>query len=259
MLYLFLLLLIIFLIWSVWRLRLKKLKTYYSPLLGKIEIFEKYNKELCLTINNYVQGVSINHPSVEKSYWGFIANFIVKNIKDKKSPEVLMLGLGSNTISSLIAKKNNSIKQTVVEIDSHIIQACKDFFKLDQTPNLTLIHEDVYKIFPLLPPYWKKQEKKATVHPQIKEKKFDVIIVDIFTGKTPFYSEDSSKPEFIMRLKQYLKRDGIILFNRPGTNKEILEDNQKLSRFLKTQFKKVKIALIKDPRGYRNNVIIGVS
>lgn len=241
----------------IWRLRLKKIKTYNSPLLGKIEVFSKYNNEKALTINNYVQGISIEHPSVESSYWGYVANLVINICKKETSPNVLMLGLGANSISALVAKKNPKVKQTVIEIDSQIIQACKDYFNLDTTPNLTLIHENVYNIFPLLPPYWKK-EKKKVADKRISGKKFDVIIVDIFTGKTPFYSEDSSKPEFIMRLKQYLKNDGVILFNRPGTNKEVLEDNQRLARFLKSQFKKVKIDLIKDTRGYRNNIITGV-
>lgn len=255
--YLFLTLIVLILMILIWRLRLKKLKTYHSPLLGKIEVFSKYNGEKALTINNYVQGISIEHPSVESSYWGVVANFVLDQRKKQKTIDVLMLGLGANSISGLIAKKDPKIKQTVVEIDSQIIQACKDFFNLETTPNLTLIHDDVYKIFPLLPPYWKK-EKKLKEDSRISGKKFNVIIVDVFTGKTPFYSEDSSKPEFIMRLKQYLKIDGVILFNRPGTNKEVLEDNQRLARFLKSQFKKVKIDLINDTRGYRNNIITGI-
>lgn len=282
MFYLVLLIICIVLIILIWRLRLKRLKTYYSPLLGRIEIFEKYNKEKALTINNYVQGISIEYPSVEKSYWGYVSNFVVNFCKNKKSPEILMLGLGANSISALIAKKNPRIQQTVVEIDSEIIRACRDFFNLDKTSNLNLIHEDVYKIFPLLPPYkrslkgnfqaelsrfpyWKKkkvQKEDSRISKAcdfvLKRKKIDCIIVDIFTGKTPFYSEDSSRPEFIMRLYKYLKDDGAILFNRPGTNKNILEDNEKLARFLKTQFKKVDIHLIKDTRGYKNNVIVGV-
>lgn len=255
--YLFLTLIVLILMVFIWRLRLKKLKIYSSPLLGKIEVYSKYNGEKALTINNYVQGISIEHPSIENSYWGYVANLVISICKNKKVPSVLMLGLGANSISALIAKKNSKIKQTIVEIDSQIIQACKDYFNLDTTPNLTLIHEDVYKVFTLLPPYWKKEKKKKE-DPRIKGKKFNVIIVDVFTGKTPFYSEDSSKPEFIMRLKQYLKNDGVILFNRPGTNREVLEDNERLARFLKSQFKKVKINLIKDTRGYRNNIITGV-
>lgn len=227
----------------VWRLRLKKLKTYHSPLLGKIEIYEKYNKELSLTINNYVQGVSINDPSVESSYWGYISSYVVENSKNNRSPRLLMLGLGANTISSLIAKKDPRISQTVVEIDKQIIQACKDFFGLNKTRNIKVINGDAIKLL--------------ANNNQLLTAKYDFIIVDIFTGKTPFVVEESNNPKFIKNVVRKLKPDGVLLFNRPGTDPKVLNDNKELENFLKTVFKETIINLIKDPRGYKNSIIIG--
>lgn len=151
-----------------------------------------------------------------------------------------MLGLGANTISSLIAQKNSSINQTVLEIDESIIKACQDFFDLNKTPNVKVIKTDAIRYF--------------TTPPTLK---YDCIIVDIFTGKTPYVVEESNKPKFIKKLIKNLVKDGLILFNRPGTQKRILEDNQNLEKFLKTIFKQTGIHLVCDPRGYKNNIITG--
>lgn len=242
MIYLILLFILIICLALVWRLRLKKVATYHSDLLGKIEVFEKYNKEKSLTINNYVQGISIDKPSVEKSYWGYIANRIVDFCRDKKSPQILMLGLGANTISGLIAKKDPRIKQTIIEIDKSIINACKEHFDLDKTKNIKVIQTDA-----------------LTTNYKLLTSKVDCIIVDIFTGKLPYIVEDSNKPAFIKQIVKVLKPNGMILFNRPGLKPEILEDNKKLEKFLKTLFKETEINLVKDPRGYRNSIIVASS
>jgi len=126
------LLLLPILIWGWWRLRLKRIAGYYSPLLGKIEIFQKYNGEKVLTINSYPQGVSIHDESIKKSYWYAIAQEVLRFTQKRKKPQILMLGLGACTIPNLIAKQDKNIHQTIIEIDKEIIKACHDFFGLGQ-------------------------------------------------------------------------------------------------------------------------------
>lgn len=222
------------------RLRLKRLKTYRSPILGKIEVYQKYNKEKVLVIENYAQGVSIEDKSIDRSYWFFIAQKVIEHCKGKKTSKTLMLGLGANTISSLISKLNPRTQQTVIEIDDQIIQACKDFFNLDQIKNLHIINADAYKII--------NQRKDFN-------SKFDCIIVDIFTGKAPFVSKESNTPTFIQNLTKWLNKDGLIIFNRPGTNKQTIKECLQLEEALKILFKKTKIEKVSDPRGYKNNLI----
>lgn len=227
------------LLFFYWRLRLKKLEIYKSPLLGKIEIFKKYNGEKVLTINSYPQGVSIEDKSIAKSYWFKIAEIVAQFCQNKKSPKILMLGLGANTIPNIIALKNHKIHQTIIEIDKYIISACRKYFDLDKLPNYQIIQADAFQI---LSTNWSKQ--------------FDVIIVDIFTGKPPFVSLNSNQPNFITKILPFLNKEGMIIFNRPAHNKEAKNGGFELEKYLKTIFKKTEILEIHDPRRFTNHIIL---
>lgn len=227
-------------IWQ--RLKVKRLKKYFSKNLGNIYVDQKYNGEKMLSINVYPQGVSTEDDSIKKSYWFCIAKQAVKFCNGRKNPQVLMLGLGANTISDLIGRMNPNIHQTIVEFDDAIIQACKDFFNLEKLPNHTLIKADAYKLID---------------RPESFKKKFDVIIVDIFTGNPPFISLKSNRPNFIQKVIRFLKSDGEIIFNRPAHTQAARDDSQKLKDYLSALFKKSVLIFIKDPRGYKNNVIAG--
>lgn len=224
-----------------WRLRLKRLARFHSPKLGNIEVLQKYNGEKLLTINSYAQGVSIENPSIKKSYWYTIASEAVRLTKSQKQPQILILGLGANTISNLIAKLNNTARQTIVEFDEQIIKACENHFGLKDLKNLELIHTDAYKLL---------DSKKAF------KQKFDAIIIDIFTGRPPYVSLESNKPTFIEKLLPYLKKDGSLIFNRPGNTEEARADSKRLENDLKKIFRETNILDIQDPRGYRNNVVL---
>lgn len=234
------LILVPILLTALWRIRLKKLKSYNSPLLGKIEVFEKYNKEKMVTINSYPQGVSIEQRSIRDSYWFSVAEQVIKACKNKKSPQVLMLGLGANTIPNLIASKNSNIRLTILEIDKFMIQVCRDFFGLDQLPNYKLICVNAFKFFD---------------KPRRFKTQFDVIIVDIFTGRPPYVSIKSNQPHFIEKLFPYLKEDGLIVFNRPAHNPQTKADGEALKNYLSNFFQKTEIFFIKDPRRFSNHVI----
>lgn len=226
----------------LWRIGLRNLKTYHSKISGKIEIFQKYNGEKVLTINSYPQGISTEKSSIIKSYWHKIAQLTVDFCHLDKNPQVLMLGLGANTIPNLIAQLNPKIKQTLIEIDPLIIAACQEFFNLNNLPNYQLIQTDAYNL---------AEDKNAF------GEKFNVIIVDIFTGKPPFVSLKSNQPPFIEQILPWLKNDGIMIFNRPGHNATSVSDSKKLETYLSTLFKNTEFYTIKDPRGFKNNIIVG--
>jgi spermidine synthase len=219
-----------------------QLKKYKSSLLGEIKIYLKFkNKEKILAINNYDQGISVENNQVELSYFYRIASLAAKHCQGRKNPQALMLGLGANTVSNLIARLNPQIHQTLVEFDPQIVQACRDYFDLDKLSNYDLMIADVYELIK---------------NPQAFAKKFDVLIVDVFTGKPPYVSLESNQPNFIKQLLPWLKKDGMIIFNRPGNTAPARSDSLKLKKYLATLFKNCKLFDIQDPvRRYRNNVI----
>ena len=200
-------------------------------------------KEKVLTINNYPQGVSVENKSIGRSYWFRIAQNTADFCRQKEKPKILMLGLGANSISNLIARLNPQLHQTIVEIDKFIIQACREYFNLDSLPNYRLLRADAYRLF----------DNQAAFDHQ-----FDAIIVDIFLGKPPYVSLESGQPEFIKKLLLYLKPDGMIVFNRPAHTEEARAGNQELAGYLQTLFIKAEIIFIQDPRGYKTDEIIAL-
>lgn len=229
-----------FLLWVVWRLHVKKLKSYDSPIIGLIEVWQKYNGEKILTINKYHHGISTDDPSIKTSYWYYIASQALSAMRDIKKPEILFFGLGANASSRIIDHKNPHAHQTIVEIDPYIIEACKEFFHLLEMKNMTVIEADAYKLIDQRPDF------KA---------KFDVMVVDIFTGIPPYVSTKTNQPPFIEKMVKWLKPGGTIIFNRPANIKTDREDTKKLEEYLRTKFKNVKNEYIKDQRGYENDII----
>ena len=123
--------------------------------------------------------------------------------------------------------------------DKKIIEICQEFFDLNQLNNSTIINQDAYLL---------AKNKKSF------RKRFDVIIVDIFTGKEEFGSEINK--EFIKDISHFLKNDGVAIFNRLGHKKLLREETKKLETFLTYLFKKTEKIFIKDPRGYQNELVI---
>lgn len=220
-----------------------RLKKYTSPLLGSVEVWQKFSGEKSLTINKYTHGISIYKKSISKSYWYHIAKITLDHCRSKKQPKVLFLGLGANTSSLLVARKNPATHQTIIEIDDSIIKACETYFELKTMPNYTLIKGDAYKLI---------DTRKDFIHT------FDVIVIDIFTGNPPYVSTRSDKPTFIQKLLTWSKPGGLLVFNRPANTKQALLDSEALTAYLRTILKNVTTTCIKDPRLFQNNIVTGI-
>lgn len=231
---------VLLLVFFVWLIRRKKLKEYHSSFLGLIEVWEKYNGEKVLTINKYPHGISTNLKNVEKSYWYYIAQEALRHIQKKKKPEVLFFGLGANTSSRIIDLENPKVHQTIIEIDKNIVEACKIFFHLDDMKHVTIVQGDAYKLI---------DSRKDF------NNKFDVLVVDIFTGIPPYVSTKTNQPPFVKKILKWSKKDGRVIFNRPANIKKGREDTKKLVIYLRTLFNNVKNVYIKDPRGYQNDIV----
>lgn len=235
----FILIILIGLLLLIRKLQWKRLKRYESPHSGFVDVSEKWNGEKVLMTNYFVQGVSTEKPSITKSYWYTVAKSAASHSLKKRHPEILFIGLGANTSSSLLSKMNTDIKQTIVEIDPFVIQACREYFALDKTPNLEIVNSDIYAVLKTKKIDWKK--------------KFDTIVIDTFDAQPPYLLSGSHDPEFLEKLYIWLKEDGQFLFNIPVKTQGIHVDV--LLNFLKTIFKTVTYQIIRDPRRYRNYVI----
>lgn len=222
------------------RFNTKKLKEYKSSHFKKITVWEKNNGEKLLTTNNFPQGISIDKPNITNSYWYKQIELCEKYCRGKKNLSVLFLGLGAGTGPQLLNLKNPKIKQTIIEFDKKIIEICREFFNLNQLKNSTIINADAYVLI--------KNQKSF-------KEKFNVIIVDIFTGEESFKTS-SINTEFIQRLSKLLKNDGVLIFNRLAHRKNLREETEKLKIFLSSIFKQTEKIFIKDPRGYQNELVI---
>lgn len=236
----FIIVILIVLVYIAWKIRMKKLWYKKSKKLGLVEVFQRSNGEKVLTINKYPHGISTEKANINKSYWFFISESIYEHLKNTKKSHVLFLGLGANTSSYLVSQKMN-VKQTIVEFDKIIIEACRIFFNLDKTKIDTLLYENAYT-------FVNKPNKKYINY-------FNAIVVDIFTGIPPFVSTKTNKPNFIENLIPLCKKNCIVIFNRPANIKSDREDTKKLIIYLKTQFEIVECTYIHDPRGYKNEII----
>jgi spermidine synthase len=85
-------------------------------------------------------------------------------------------------------------KIDVVEIDPQMTQIARDYFRLQDNPNLNIIHED------------------GRIFLNKNEKKYDAIFVDAFNSmySIPF---QLTTTEAVSRMNQSLKDDGVVLLN----------------------------------------------
>lgn len=123
-----------------------------------------------------------------------VLNFGLEQIPLKKVHKTLVLGMGAGcVIHSLRDKFNYHAFIKAVEIDPVVIEIAERKFNISPSDKLQIVKEDAVKYI------------------QITQKKFDLIIVDIFIDlKVPqkIYSKD-----FWQDLENKLKINGYILFN----------------------------------------------
>ncbi len=185
-----------------------KLLSYFIP----FTIHKKksnYSKSLEVTWN---YGELVLDSANTNYSFGSLQRILKKGLKYigydriKKFDEILVLGVaGGSVIKTLVNDFQFKGKITGVEIDKDIIQIAKNYFKIDEITNLTLIQDDAFEFV-------------------LKtNQKYDLIIIDIFLDTTMpnFLFEDF----FINRITTLLNTNGFILFNTMVLNKKDLERN----------------------------------
>lgn len=120
-------------------------------------------------------------------------NAFKRTPKNFKAKNILILGLGGGNIIRLLQKKYPNANINVVEWDEVMIDLAKKLKLFSVTPHIRISHRDAFLLL-----------KTMT-------EKFDIVIVDLFTGPTPppFLGDDS----FLSNLKKVLNKDGLLFVN----------------------------------------------
>lgn len=175
---------------------LEKLLSYIIP----IKIY-KTKSQLSKTIEiTWVNGELVMDTENTNYSYGSLQRILRIGLKHfgfervVKMNHILVLGVaGGSVIKTLVDEIHFEGKITGVDIDPHIIQIAKDYFKLDEIKNLEIVIEDAFEFV-------------------LKTKdKYDLIIIDIF--------QDMNMPNFLFenffinRVCYLLNNQGLVLFN----------------------------------------------
>jgi spermidine synthase len=107
----------------------------------------------------------------------------------------LILGLGGGTVINALEKKYSGMRITVIEYDQEMIDVARKYFGMENGINLHIICDDAFSYV---------RRKKG-------REKFDLIIMDLFTGK--YNPGESRQFVFLKQLKNLLQPGGYILYN----------------------------------------------
>ena len=172
---------------------------YYSEgILGEVKVLERTyevdneNKTYReLIVNNITQTMmDKNNPTT--SYWDYV-NILSDNINHYKSGnKVLLLGFGGGTLYKKLQEQ--SLLIDVVEIDKRIAEVAKEFFFIED--DLNIVIDD------------------ARHYIKTINKKYDVIIFDLFHAETP--PTHLMTKEAFAEVKNKLSENGLLIINFYG-------------------------------------------
>ena len=166
----------------------------------------------------YPQSVIVTKGSwseLQREYWG---RMVQPPFEVPHQPRVLVLGLGGGTVVHLAHRLLHPGSITAVELDPMVVQVARSYMGLNDIPNLDIRVADVH----------------VALMELRNDKKFDLIIEDVFHLGLPTNSADSVK-RYISSLTDLLALNGGIIFNRWfGREREAM--TEQFSRFLNEWF-----------------------
>lgn len=192
------------------------MKIDMNILAGQVTLEERvsdYNGPLTV-VGDIFYGTYIKGGGLPQS--GGLAEIIWRNTLNKitsskkQVTDALILGLGGGGIAKILRKNYPEIKITGVDIDPVIVDLGKKYLKLDEQ-NVDIKIQDV-------------NEFKTT-------KKYDLVCVDTYQGDQ--FPEEFATEEFAKKVKSFLHKDGIAIFNRlygPEDRKIALEHEKVLEK-----------------------------
>lgn len=183
--------------------------TTKSKFNGDIQIVE-IGKTRKVVVGDVTQSINFNSPSCKSLYWGKLQELSKKEQPDAK--RIMILGLGGGTLAHLLSTSFPEAEITSIEIDPIMVDIAKKYFDLDKLKNHKVILEDALRVVVDLGEY------------EITPASFDLIVVDILAGEK--YPDLGRSGNFLGSIKNMLKPDGIVVFNR--LYKEVHQDEVNL-------------------------------
>lgn len=159
---------------------LPKVSHFYSSIHGDIDLFQFAGKETLRA-----GGVTHSGGFTYDMWKTAIASFK----KDFDPKHCLVLGIGGGTIVKMMQKSFPNTVVTAVDIDPVMIKIAKEYFSI----STEMIEADAL--------LWIEQA----------EKKFDIIITDLYKGR--YNPRKSRTYDFLKNLNRLLKKNGQLIYN----------------------------------------------
>jgi len=185
-----------------------------SQINGIIEIEERQEFGVLISIG----GLSQSGGAVTKVWYDTLRQLASYKKQFKKC---LILGLGGGTLVGLLKKCFPNTKIVGVEIDPVMVELGKKYLGLSEN-DVDIIIEDAHTYI-----------NQSSI---VKNNEFDLILVDIYLGRSVPKKFDSEK--YIMATKRLAAKEGIIIFNRVNLSEDETR-NRILFQNLQRNFPKV--------------------
>jgi spermidine synthase len=177
----------------------KNIFRFFTSFLSPVKVEERKGAvtprlEIYLSNGRYI----LDSARVNYSFGGlhavFRKAFSQFNIRERDISNALMLGFGTGSVASILCDEyKKDVHLTGVEKDPVVIDLAKKYFHIDRYKNLSLHIED------------------AGDFVENCDKKFDLVVVDIFVGAD--VPEKFREEKFLAGLGRLLSPGGISFFN----------------------------------------------
>lgn len=157
--------------------------------------FDSHVEQSCQYLN---APLSLNFEYQQK----IVAQILDFAARNKRSPRILMLGLGGGSIAAQLNHCLPKSMITVIELRQAVIDCAYRFFQLPQVPEIEVLQDDALQ-------FVAQQSAQAASDSNCH---YDVIIVDIFDAEG--LANELSSTEFNAQLWQLVnQQQGMLLFN----------------------------------------------
>jgi spermidine synthase len=181
----------------------------YSPINGEISVIELMGRKKIM-----VGGLTQSGPMAEE-VWAAAVGELRKDLKS--SPEkILLLGVCGGSLAKLLELYFPKSQITGIDIDPLMVSLGEKYLGLSHIKNLQVEISDAadYLLY-------------ALRHKLL----FDLIFVDLYLGdRVP---ENCQSQDFLLGLKNILKKEGTIVFNRLYYNNHVFEAEKFLDKLSK--------------------------